>query len=122
LPVTLLGLYSSIDIQILRTFTDYNIVGEFYSALTIVYTLSGIFTINNITLPRILRWEKEKVIRNVNRLLLIQFLVNIILTGLLILIGPYIVLFIFGKNYQLSANIIKYLSIILIISSFNVYN
>jgi len=121
LPVTLLGLYSSIDIQILRTFTDYIIVGEFYSALTIVYTLSGIFTINNITLPRILRWEKEKVIRNVNRLLLIQFLVNIILTGLLILIGPYIVLFIFGKNYQLSANIIKYLSIILIISSFNVY-
>ncbi|MCG2867999.1 MAG: hypothetical protein L7G90_01250 [Candidatus Nanopusillus sp.] len=122
LPVTLLGLYSSIDIQILRTFTSYNIVGEFYSALVIVYTLSGIFTINNITLPRILRWEKEKVIRNINRLLLIQFLINIILTGLIILIGPYIIIFIFGKNYQLSANIIKYLSIILIINSLNVYN
>jgi O-antigen/teichoic acid export membrane protein len=121
LPVTLLGLYSSIDIQILRTFTGYATVGEFYSALIIVYTLSGIFTINNITLPRILRWEKEKVIRNINRLLLIQFLINIILTGLLILIGPYIIIFIFGKNYQLSANIIKYLSIILIISSFNIY-
>jgi O-antigen/teichoic acid export membrane protein len=121
LPVSLLGLYSSINIQILRTFTDYDIVGEFYSALIIVYTLSGIFTINNITLPRILRWEKEKVIRNINRLLLIQFLINIILTGLLILIGPYIILFTFGSNYQLSANIIKYLSIILIISSFNVY-
>jgi len=122
LPVTLLGLYSSINIQILRTFTDYTMVGEFYSALIIVYTLSGIFTINNITLPRILRWEKEKVIRNINRLLLIQFLINIILTGLLILIGPYIILFIFGKNYQLSSNIIKYLSIILIINSLNVYN
>ncbi|MFP3256422.1 MAG: hypothetical protein RXO36_01250 [Candidatus Nanopusillus acidilobi] len=122
LPVTLLGLYSSIDIQILRTFTGYNTVGEFYSALVIVYTLSGIFTINNITLPRILRWEKEKVIRNINRLLLIQFLINIILTGLIILIGPYIVIFIFGKNYQLSSNIIKYLSIILIINSLNVYN
>jgi len=121
LPVTLLGLYSSIDIQILRTFTDYNTVGEFYSALVIVYTLSGIFTINNITLPRILKWEKERVIRNINRLLLIQFLINIILTGLLILIGPYIILFIFGENYQLSANIIKYLSIILIINSFNIY-
>ncbi|AMD29831.1 hypothetical protein Nps_01955 [Candidatus Nanopusillus acidilobi] len=122
LPVTLLGLYSSIDIQILRTFTSYNIVGEFYSALVIVYTLSGIFTIGNITLPRILRWEKEKVIRNINRLILIQFLINIILTGLIILIGPYIILIIFGKNYQLSANIIKYLSIILIINSLNVYN
>jgi O-antigen/teichoic acid export membrane protein len=121
LPVTLLGLYSSIDIQILRTFTDYNTVGEFYSALVIVYTLSGIFTVNNITLPRILKWEKEKVIKNMNRLLLIQFIINVILTGLIILIGPYIIIFIFGKNYQLSANIIKYLSIILIISSFNIY-
>jgi len=121
LPVSLLGLYSSINIQILRTFTDYDTVGEFYSALIIVYTLSGIFTINNITLPRILRWEKEKIIRNINRLLSIQFLINIILTGLLILIGPYIILFTFGSNYQLSANIIKYLSIILIISSFNIY-
>ncbi len=121
LPVSLLGLYSSINIQILRTFTDYDTVGEFYSALIIVYTLSGIFTISNITLPRILEWEKEKVIRNINRLLLIQFLINIILTGLLILIGPYIILFTFGDNYQLSANIIKYLSIILIISSFNIY-
>jgi O-antigen/teichoic acid export membrane protein len=121
LPITLLGLYSSIDIQILRTFTDYNTVGEFYSALVIVYTLSGIFTINNITMPRILRWKKEKVIRNINKLLLIQFLINIILTGLIILIGPYIILFIFGENYQLSTNIIKYLSIILIINSLNVY-
>jgi O-antigen/teichoic acid export membrane protein len=121
-PVTLLSLYSSIDVLILKTFTDYNTVGEFYSASVIVYTLSGIFTINSITLPRILKWEKEKVIRNINRLLLIQFLINIILTGLLILIGPYIIIFIFGKNYQLSANIIKYLTIILIINSFNVYN
>ena len=121
LPVTLLGLYSSIDIQILRTFTDYNTVGEFYSALVIVYTLSGIFTVNNITLPRILKWEKEKVIKNMNRLLLIQFIINVILFGLLILIGPYIILFIFGKNYQLSATIIKYLSIILVINSLNVY-
>jgi O-antigen/teichoic acid export membrane protein len=121
LPVTLLGLYSSIDIQILRTFTGYNTVGEFYSALVIVYTLSGIFTVNNITLPRILKWEKEKVIRNMNKLLLIQFIINVILFGLLMLIGPYIIIFIFGKNYQLSANIIKYLSIILIINSLNVY-
>ena len=121
LPVTLLGLYSSIDIQILRTFTGYNTVGEFYSALVIVYTLSGIFTVNNITLPRILKWEKEKVIRNMNKLLLIQFIINVILFGLLMLIGPYIIIFIFGKNYQLSANIIKYLSIILVINSLNVY-
>jgi O-antigen/teichoic acid export membrane protein len=122
LPITLLGLYSSIDIQILRTFTGYTTVGEFYSALVIVYTLSGMFTINNITLPRILKWEKERVIRIINKLLLIQLLINIILTGLIILIGPYVILFIFGKNYQLSANIIKYLSIILIINSLNVYN
>jgi O-antigen/teichoic acid export membrane protein len=122
LPITLLGLYSSIDIQILRTFTNYTTVGEFYSALVIVYTLSGIFTINNITLPRILKWEKERVIRIINKLLLIQLLINIILTGLIILIGPCVILFIFGKNYQLSANIIKYLSIILIINSLNVYN
>ncbi|MFP3167115.1 MAG: hypothetical protein RXQ68_01685 [Candidatus Nanopusillus sp.] len=122
LPISLLGLYSSIDIQVLRTFTNYTTVGEFYSALIIVYTLSGMFTVNGITLPRILKWEKEKVIRNINRLLLIQFLINVILFGLLILIGPYIIIFIFGENYQLSANIIKYLSIILIISSFNIYN
>jgi O-antigen/teichoic acid export membrane protein len=121
LPVALLGLYSSIDIQILRTFTDYNTVGKFYSALIIVYTLSGMFNVNGITLPRILKWEKEKVIKNMDKLLLIQFIINVILFGLIILIGPYIVLFIFGENYQLSANIIKYLSIILIISSFNIY-
>jgi len=122
LPVALLGLYSSIDIQILKTFTGYNTVGQFYSALIIVYTLSGMFAVNGITLPRILKWEKEKVIGNMNRLLLMQFIINVILFGFLILIGPYIILFIFGENYQLSADIIKYLSIILIISPFNVYN
>ncbi|BFI73024.1 hypothetical protein YN1_0110 [Nanoarchaeota archaeon] len=121
LPPLLFNLYSSIDIQILRIFTSFQDVGLFYNAMIIVGTISTVFSVSGITLPRILRWEKEKIKERLSKIIGLQLLINLILYGLLILIAPYLILIFFGPSYLLSAELLKYLGIILIIQSFNIF-
>ncbi|MGC9133353.1 MAG: lipopolysaccharide biosynthesis protein [Nanopusillaceae archaeon] len=122
LPPLLFNFYSAIDIQILRIFTTFKDVGYFYNALIITGTISSVFSIFGITLPRILRWEKEKIKNRVYKIVGIQLIINIILYGLLILISPYLITLFFGPSYILSAELLKYVGIILIIQSFSIFS
>ncbi|BBL45602.1 polysaccharide biosynthesis protein [Nanobdella aerobiophila] len=122
LPPLLFNLYTSFDIQILRIFTSFQDVGYFYNAILIVSTLSNILSISSISLPRILRWKKEEISRNIPKLIIAQLIINIIIYFTLFLTGKYIIILLYGKGYLLSAELIKYLGIIFIIQSFNIFS
>ncbi|MGC9079280.1 MAG: lipopolysaccharide biosynthesis protein [Nanopusillaceae archaeon] len=114
--------YSSFEIQIIKIFTSFKELGLFYNANLIVSTISSIFSVGGISLPRILRWDDRKLKENINKIVLFQLFINIVLFFMLVLLGPYIIILFFGESYLLSADLLKYLSLIIIIQSFNIYS
>tara|TARA_Y100000310_G_scaffold167546_2_gene167410 strand:- start:49832 stop:51190 length:1359 start_codon:yes stop_codon:yes gene_type:complete len=106
--------FGSIDMIMLGRFVLPEYIGYYRAALGLVAAIAPLITFSIVLLPVFSRLKNQQLERGFKKSILVTLLFSLVFAFSVFLLSPFIINFVYGSEYGLAINILRFFSLLLI--------
>jgi len=117
----LYNFYSQIRLNIISITLSASMLAFYYNSYNLSVVLMSFVSIYSVILPRIVRWDIEKIRENSSVVLTLQLLINLPIALILWIFSKDILTLVYGENYSNATFVFRLSLLLYIISPLSIY-
>jgi len=113
--------YSQLRLSLISIVLSTNMLAFYYNSFNLSTTILSFISIYSVILPRIAKWDIEKIKENSSIILLLQLLINMPIALILWFFSEDILTFVYGESYSEASFLFKLSLLLYLISPLSIY-